>query len=206
MTEKLFPTVADLARADFIFRIQDSGPGTIDRLTVVFCDGDYLALSKTGAGFSMWGDGGIDPLVMHEKAESKEVVDLALGDLPPELQNHILNRVNEGFQDALDFGNRLDPKYVAPSREKADIHYGLFSSAGDGIYLNADKQFCVRMEGSDDEDRGPYDTYREAFLDTLPEAYSFSGPEYHPDFDVSSLQPTPGVAQAIEALEAEKGD
>jgi hypothetical protein len=201
MTEKLFPTIEDLAKSGFLFRIQDSGPGTIDRITVVFCDGDYLALSLTGGGFSMWGEG-LDPLVMAEKAESKEVVDLALGDLTPELQNNILYRVNEAFEDALQGGGRLDPKYVAQGREKAAIHYGLFSDAGDGIYRNSEGQFSVRMEGSGMEDRGPYATYREALLMTLPEDYSLCGPEYHPSIDVASLVPTPGAAEAIAALEA----
>ena len=205
MAAKLFPTIKDLAQSGYVFRIQDAGPETLDRITVTFCDGEYLALSKNGLGFSQWG-GTIDPVVMHEHAESGQAVDLALGDLSPELQNHILHRVNEAFEDALESGERMDPKIVAKSRNDAKENQGIHDSWGVGIYSEKDGEFFVRKDGSagQDEDFGPYSTVREAFVATLPDDYSLSGPEYHPKIKVSSLNATPGVAEKIAALEAGK--
>jgi hypothetical protein len=200
MSEKLFDTIQDLAKSGFVFRIQDSGPDTLDRITVMFCDGDYLALSHNGLGFSQWGEG-LDPQVMAEHAEAGNAVDLALGDLQPELQNHILYRVNEAWEDTLSAANRLDPKIVAPNRESAEINDGTIQSSGKGIYIE-DGEFFVRLDGPEGDDRGCYDTARKALLNTLPDNYSVSGPEYHPLHDVASLEPTPGVSERLEALVA----
>lgn len=197
----LFETVEELAASGYIFRIQDSGPTSIDRITVVFCDGDYLALSETGSGFSQWGER-IDPAVMAEWAENGEAVDLALGDLKPELREHILTRVNEAWRDFLEMVERRHPSAVAPTREKANENDGTYSSAGVGIY-SAGEGYCLRLEGSNAaDDRGPYMLAREALAASFPDENALAGPEYHSPLDVASLEPTPGVAEAVAAMES----
>lgn len=199
MRSLLFPTIQDLAKSGFLFRIQDTGKAALDRYDIVFCDGACLSVSMTGAGVSMW-CGSVDPLAIAEKAEDGAAVDLALGDLGDQLQCHILSRLNEVFEEILDGVERGDARYVAASRDQAEIHLGLIDSIGKGIYAGDAGAYYVRMEGSANEDRGPYATGREATLATLPDKYSLSGPEYHPEVDASSLQATPGIAARIEAL------
>ena len=53
MNERLFISLKELADSGYIFRITDNGGATLDRITVIFCDGDHLSLSETGAGVSM---------------------------------------------------------------------------------------------------------------------------------------------------------
>ena len=110
MNERLFISLKELADSGYIFRITDNGGATLDRITVIFCDGDHLSLSETGAGVSMWGEG-IDVAGWNDRVEAGTEVDLAIGDLRPELQDHILRRVNEAWQDYLDALN--DPHGIA---------------------------------------------------------------------------------------------
>lgn len=194
----LFPTVRDLARSGYIFRIQDEGR-TADRITVAFCDGDYLALSwPSGSGFSQWGEG-LDPAHMEEAAENGEAVDLALGDLTPELRAHILRRVNEAWRDFLEAANAPHGRLSVPENE------GTHDAAGVGIYRDGNEFFRVRREGEQNEDPSR-PTFREAVLYTLPEDYALSGPEYHPAINPGSLRRTKGVRAAVRALEAKEAD
>lgn len=195
----LFKSVKELAESGYLFRITDNGGETLDRYTVIFCDGDYLSLSETGAGVSLWGEG-IDPADWHERVESGDEVDLALGDLWSGLQQHILRRVNEAWRDYLnDVMNRVQ-NAVAKSRETADVNDGIHTSAGVGIYSTGDG-FCIRLDGDNGaDDLGPYMTAEAALRATLPDDYALSGPEYHSTVNVNCLKQTPGASAKVKRL------
>lgn len=200
LNERLFTSVKEMAASGYIFRITDNGGASLDRITVIFCDGDHLSLSETGAGVLMWGEG-IDVADWNDRVEAGTEVDLAIGDLRPELQDYILRRVNEAWQDYLDSLNRLYNSALAQTREKAEVNEGTHDSGGKGIYA-AGSGFCVRMDGEyASDDRGPFQTARQALAATLPDDYSLSGPEYHSALDVSRLKPTPGVKAKLRRLE-----
>ena len=200
MNERLFISLKELADSGYIFRITDNGGATLDRITVIFCDGDHLSLSETGAGVSMWGEG-IDVADWNDRVEAGTEVDLAIGDLRPELQDHILRRVTEAWQDYLDALADPQGTAVAQTRDKAEVNEGAHDSGGKGIYA-AGSGFCVRLGGEyASDDRGPFQTVRQALAATLPDDYSLSGPEYHSALDVSRLKPTPGVKAKLRRLE-----
>ena len=200
LNERLFTSVKEMAASGYIFRITDNGGASLDRITVIFCDGDHLSLSETGAGVSMWGEG-IDVADWNDRVEAGTEVDLAIGDLRPELQDHILRRVNEAWQDYLDSLNRLYNSALAQTREKAEVTEGTHDSGGKGIYA-AGSAFCVRLDGDyASDDRGPFQTARQALAATLPDDYSLSGREYHSSLDVSRLKPTAGVKAKLRRLE-----
>lgn len=208
--KKVFEKPEDMS--EYLFRITDNGGQTADRYTVVFADGTYLGMSSRPShpqGVSMAGES-IDPQVLADWVENGEAVDVALGDLPQHLVDHILFRNNEGLEDFLTIVERdrenilaktegYTPTYVAVDRESAEENEGGYDSLGKGIYLAGDK-FMVKMEGGPD-DRGPYDTAREVILATLPTDYDLCGPEYHPEIDVMRLTPDPEVLAAVKALE-----
>jgi hypothetical protein len=166
----LFQSTDDMK--PFVFRITDSGEETIDRLTVTFCDGDYLALSETGAGFSQWGEA-IDPAVQEEWVCTEEAKDLSLDDLVPGLVEHIRGRLNEAFRHLMEAPDQI----IAKDRDSAEPHEGTHKSAGEGLYRKGE-EIWIRRDGAD-EDLGPYPDFRHAYLQTLPEAYCLAGPEYH---------------------------
>ncbi|QXN71578.1 hypothetical protein RCIROH_79 [Rhodobacter phage RcIroh] len=200
LNERLFTSVKEMAASGYIFRITDNGGASLDRITVIFCDGDYLSLSETGAGVSMWGEG-IDVADWNDRVEAGTEVDLAIGDLRPELQDHILRRVNEAWQDYLDALADPQATAVAQTRDKAEVNEGTHDSGGKGIYA-AGSGFCVRLDGEyASDDRGPFQTARQALAATLPDDYSLSGPEYHSALDVSRLKPTPGIKAKLRRLE-----
>src|SRR5690606_32917328 len=58
---QLFDSIEDLAKSGYVFRITDNGGTSIDRYTILFCDGDYLNVSAYG--HSSWGEG-LDPLFL----------------------------------------------------------------------------------------------------------------------------------------------
>lgn len=198
---RMFETPADLG--EYLFRITDNCGRSYDRYTVTFSDGTYLALNETPThplGFSQ-ADEGIDPQVQNDWVEEGDSVDLALGDLPKGLAEHIMFRCNQGFQDWVDRVEKYG-KAVAHSRERASIHEGLSDSFGDGLYLK-DGAFMIRIDGmGPEEDYGPYETAIEALRATLPDHYAFSGPEYHSTLDdVCRLAADPEVLATVAALE-----
>ena len=202
--KRVFEKPEDMS--EYLFRIVDNGGSSADRYTVVFCDGSYLAMSGSPTspqGVSMAGED-IDPQVLQDWVENGEAVDLALGDLPKHLVDHILFRNNEGIEDFLEAVENKAPHAVAANREAAEANEGGSDTLGKGIYLHGDK-FMVKMDGGPD-DRGPFDTAREAILATMPDQYSLSGPEYHPGLDVMRMTPDPEVLEAVAKLEARRND
>lgn len=200
LNERLFTSVKEMAASGYIFRITDNGGASLDRIIVIFCDGDHLSLSETGAGVSMWGEG-IDVADWNDRVEAGTEVDLAIGDLRPELQDHILRRVNEAWQDYLDALADPQGTAVAQTRDKAEVNEGTHDSGGKGIYA-AGSGFCVRLDGEyASDDRGPFQTARQALAATLPDEYGLAGPEYHSSVNVSRLQPTKGVKGKLRRLE-----
>lgn len=202
--KRVFEKPEDMS--EYLFRIVDNGGSSADRYTVVFCDGSYLSMSGSPTspqGVSMAGED-IDPQVLQDWVESGEAVDLALGDLPKHLVDHILFRNNEGIEDFLEAVENKAPHAVATNREAAEANEGGYDTLGKGIYLHGDK-FMVKMDGGPD-DRGPFDTAREAILATMPDQYSLSGPEYHPGLDVMRMTPDPEVLEAVAILEARRND
>ncbi|UUV43255.1 hypothetical protein RCCWILLIS_83 [Rhodobacter phage RcCWillis] len=196
----LFTSIKELAESGYVFRITDNGGETLDRITVLFCDGDYLALSETGAGISMWGgsDGRSDPVgAMQERVEDGTEIDLSLGDLTPALQAHILYRVNEAWRDALAGIEARDPAHVARSREAAQVNDGTHTCGGIGIY-SAGEAYCIRLDTAWNDaadDRGPFKTAAEALRATLPDDYGLAGPEFHSSVDVNSLKRSPSITR-----------
>lgn len=190
--------------SDYLFRIVDNGGSSADRYTVVFSDGSYLGMSGSPShpqGVSMCGEG-IDPQVIEDWVEKGEAVDLALGDLPKHLVDHILFRNNEGLEDFLLAVENKEPHAVSKNRDDAEANEGGYDTLGKGIYLIGE-QYMVKMDGGPD-DRGPFDTAREAILNTMPDDYGFSGPEYHSSVDVMRMTPDPAVTEAVKALEARR--
>jgi len=201
---ELFPSVAALAKSGYVFRILDNGGATADRYTVIFSDGDYLAMSGSPShpqGVSLTGEN-IDLQGVCERVESGEEIDLALGDLPGGLAEHIRFRVNQGWEDFLEDVDENKPGAVARTRAEADPNEGLCDQGGVGIYAAGDG-FCVRLDSDDArEDRGPFMTAREALLATLPDQYSLAGEEYHSTVNVGRLEPDSEVLTKVAALVA----
>jgi hypothetical protein len=198
---KVFENPEDLS--EYLFRIVDNGGATADRYTVVFSDGSFLDMSGSPThpqGVSMSGDR-IDPLVLEEWVEKGEAVDLALGDLPEHIVQHILDRCNQGIADFLEAVEQKKPDAVASGRELAKANEGISTSLGEGLYV-LDGKFMVKRDGDAEDDLGPYDTAREAILSTIPDQDGLSGPEYHSSTDVMRLTPHPDVTQAIADIEA----
>lgn len=209
---KTFDTVRELASSEYLFRIQDNGGDSADRYTVAFSDGDYLAMSGSPShpqGVSLSGED-LDPQVLQESHENGRGIDMAMGDLPQNLQEHILFRVNQGFQDYLAFmQDQVDgklkpgtPHPIAVCRDDAEPNDGQPSSVGKGIYMSGDA-FWVRMDCMDSsDDRGPCNDVAQALRDTLPDPHSLAGEEYHSTVDVARMEPSDQVASAIRELEA----
>ncbi len=190
--------------SDYLFRIVDNGGSSADRYTVVFSDGSYLGMSGSPShpqGVSMCGED-IDPATVQEWVDEGQAVDLALGDLPKHLVDHILFRNNEGLEDFLLAVENKEPHAVSKNRDDAEANEGGYDTLGKGIYLIGE-QYMVKMEGGPD-DRGPFDTAREAVLNTMPDDYSLSGDEYHSSVDVMRMTPDPAVTEAVKALEARR--
>lgn len=195
----LFQSEHHLAHSGFLFRIQDNGGATYDRITVVLCDGDALLCSSGST--RVWIDR-VDVQRMQDAAEAGTAVDLAFGDLSASLRRGILDSVNGSWRDCMKALIAREKHACAPTREKAKENDGTTESAGIGIY-SAGAGYCVRLDTRDAaDDRGPFMTAREALAATLPEDYSLSGPEYHSPLDVGSMRPTPGVAEDVAALDA----
>lgn len=199
----LFLTADDLG--EYVFRIVDNGGATADRYTILFSDGDALYLSGCPShpqGVSLWAEG-IDPKVLQDEVDANTAVDLGWGDLPENIRGHILARCNQGWKDYLE---RCEGgEAIAKTRDAAEVNEGINTSAGKGIYQDQSGKYWVRLDGAQEDDRGPKDTPREALLATLPDHYGLAGPEYH-STALSSVrsdaQPSDEVAKSIADLEA----
>lgn len=200
----VFEKPSDLS--EYLFRIVDNGGSSADRYTVAFSDGSYLAMSGAPThpqGVSLSGED-LDPAVMQTWVEEGDSIDLALGDLPPGLVDHILFRNNEGLQDFLDQVEAKDPSAVAKDRESAEVNEGIHSSMGKGIYWSVEG-YRIRLDGDPEDDRGPFETAREAVLNSLPDQYALAGPEYHSTIDdLTRMEPNEEVKALVEALEAKR--
>jgi hypothetical protein len=198
----VFGSHADLK--DYLFRIIDNGGETVDRYTVAFSDGTYLALSSYPShpqGFSQSGED-LNPAVMAEWVESGKAVDLALGDLPEMIRQHIRFRCNEGLADFLADVEAKAPKAVAANREDTEENDRTHTSLGKGIYWTEDG-YRIKLDGAPEDDLGPFETAREAVIASLPDQYANSGPEYHTTVDdVMRMEPDEAVLAAVAALEA----
>ena len=201
---RLFKSPSDLG--DYLFRIVDNGGATADRYTVIFSDGDYLRLSANPThpqGVSQWGEK-IDPQVMVDWVKKSWCVDIALGDLPEGVVDHVVARCNEALEDFLQSVESCDPAAVAPSRDSAEENDGSHLCAGKGLYGGTGGYF-VKLDGEVDHDRGPFLTAREAMIASLPDHYSLAGVEYHSPLDASRTEPSAEVARKVEELEAQIG-
>ncbi len=191
--------------SEYLFRIVDNGGQTADRYMVMFTDGSFLGLSASPShpqGFSQWGEG-MDPAMVQEWIDDGEVVDLALGDLPEGLAEHIMARNNQGLEDFLARVEAKEPYAVAPSRRKAEANEGIHDSLGKGIYASPEG-YRVRLDGDPEDDRGPYDTAREVVLATIPDAHGFAGEEYHSTTDVARMEPNAEIKAKVAELEARR--
>ena len=177
---QLFDDWSTLARSGYLFRIVDTGEdSTVDRVTVLFSDGDALGCDRCGGrAFSQWA-GQVDPATLAEWVESGEAVDLASEDLSDDEKAHILRRVNEGWADYLARIAARDPVAVARCEADSVTNDGTYRDAGQGLYVGADGALYVRLEAGPHEARGPFGCPAEALRATLPDEWSLAGPEYH---------------------------
>lgn len=202
----LFHSADDLG--EYLFRIVDNGGETADRYTVLFSDGDALCLSSNPAapwgGVSLWAEG-MDPATLESWVEEGEAVDLGWDDLPEAIRGHVLARLNQAWRDCL--ADMLSGVLAIPEgREHVDTFCD-GCTAGEGIYRHGGR-FFVHMGGpSIEDDRGPFDTIREALLASLPDHYGLAGPEYHSTATSGAREagkPCPEVARQVAALEARR--
>ncbi len=199
----VFENPSDMS--EHLFRIVDNGGSSADRYTVLFSDGSHLALSDTpwtAQGISLSGDG-IDPATLSKWVEEGEAVDLALGDLPPGLADHIMKRCNEDLEDFLADVESKHPDAVAPNRGAAKENEGLYTSLGDGIY-DSPEGYRIKLDGDPEDDRGPFKTARDAVLASMPDQYGLAGPEYHSTTDVTRLEPNDELKAKVAELEARR--
>jgi len=176
---KLFPDWQTLARSGYLFRIVDSGPDIIDRVTVLFSDGGALACDRIGGrAFSQWSES-VDPAALESWVESGEAVDLSSDDLSDEEKAHILRRVNQGWHDYLERVAARDPVAVARCEDDSVVNDGTCHDAGNGLFVGDDGNLWVRVECEPHEARGPFTCPAEALRATLPDEWGLAGPEYH---------------------------
>jgi len=202
---KVFESPSNLS--EYLFRITDNCGQSADRYTVLFSDGSYLALSSYPThpqGVSISG-GEMGAEVMAEWVENGEAVDVALGDLPPSIVDHIVFRANQGAEYLLELVERKDPMVVAPSREKASINDNTRDCGGQGIY-HTEEGYFVRIDGDPSDDRGPYRTAREAVLCSLPDQHALAPEEYHSPLKVTRMEPDREVLRKVEELEAKRDE
>lgn len=199
----LFQSADDLG--EYLFRIVDNGGETADRYTVLFSDGDALALSDNPSapwgGVSLWVEN-MDPATLQEWIDEGRAVDLGWHDLPLSIRLHILARLNDGYRDHY---TRLG-LFAPVGREAVAENEGTHRDAGKGIYkASPGGAHYVRREGDGEDDLGPFGTVRAAILASLPDHYALAGPEYHSEATSGAAEagePCPEVAAAVAALEA----
>lgn len=178
---QLFKDAADLKASGYLFRITDNGGATYDRITVTFCDGDYiLCTESTICAHGERGDVQVD----SDDVEAGTARDLRWIDLDPYLQNRIIADLNDGFS------NYIESAPAAATRDEARDWGGIWNEYGDDrtpIYIR-DGKFYIRddemMGYSEDGEPGPFDSFRDAVFHMLPQDYDLSGPEYHTTVDL----------------------
>jgi hypothetical protein len=171
---KLFETAADLS--GYLFRITDNGGATADRFTIMFSDGDYYGASAnpySPQGVGMWGEG-FDPQIPEDNTQAGTERDLRWIDLPLVVRECVLNSLNQGMADYL----ATDGADVPTSRDAVEFD-DRKPKVGQGLYKTAAGFMIAREWEDESDDLGPYETFRDAVRNTLPEPYDLSGPEYH---------------------------
>ena len=183
----LFRDEADLLESGFLFRITDNGGETYDRITVTFCDGDYILC--TLGSICAHGESG-DVQVDSDAVEAGTARDLRWIDLEPGLRRRIVADLNEGFRDW------LEAAPAAANRDAARNWQGLWREAfyseseSETIYTAPDGKFYIRDDDrcppyGDEGDPGPFESFRDAVRYMLPQDYDLSGPEYHSTVDLA---------------------
>lgn len=167
----LFESEADLLRSGYLFRITDNGGATCDRFTIITCDGDYFGASET-QGFFQYGSE-IDLQALADRIETGEERDIRWIDLPEDVRRAVLESLNDEWRDYLnrgrDQGSRRDAlQYVRSGGA------GLYRTKRGYFVIPAGDEFRKR-----EDDYGPFTTFREAVLATLPDRWDLAGPEYH---------------------------
>jgi hypothetical protein len=188
--------------SDYLFRIVDNGGSSADRYMVVFSDGSYLGMSGSPShpqGVSMCGEG-IDPATVQNWVDEGQAIDLALGDLPKNLVEHIMFRNNEGLEEFIDAVEAREEYAVAPDRSSAKANTCDMNCLGTGIYVKNDK-YWVKLDENDD--RGPYDTAREVILASMPDPDCLGGDDQS-TLNLMRMTPDPDVLEAVKALEARR--
>jgi hypothetical protein len=145
---------------------------------------------------------------MQERVEDGRERDLRFIDLPERVQQCVMQSAN-GFEDWL--------ASFTPPANRADAvdpgtAYRLEERIGEGLY-GVPGAYRIRREtypddGSGSEDLGPYATLKEAILQTLPQDYDLSGPEYHTTVDLWDTEGGPAALwdyedQTVKAVEIE---
>ena len=172
----LFPNEAALKDSGYLFRIVDNGGETYDRITILFCDGDALLCSSGSICAHVESDQGLQRDA--DAVEAGAARDLRWIDLDPGLRKRIIADLNMGFADW------LEAAPAAPSRDEARDWQGMWREYGDNreaIYRKGDS-FYIRDD--ENEDSGPFETFRDAVFYMLPQDYDLSGPEYHTTVDL----------------------
>ncbi len=192
----LFPTVADLAKSGFIFRITDNGGESADRFSVYTCDGDYFAMSETPfhpQGVGMTGEG-FDPQVPADHVEAGTERDLRWIDLPADCQRCVFDGLNRGFADYIESASAAASRGEARKWEGMwkDPHEGYRNGAWQSrtpIYCDGDG-FNIRDDdagypnASTATDPGPFATFADAVRYMLPQDHDIAGEEYQGTRDI----------------------
>lgn len=195
----LFDSVEAFQQSGFLFRITDNGGDSVDRFTIMTCDGDYFASCTTPyhpQGFFQSGEG-IDLQGVDERIEAGRDRDLRWIDLPADVQSAVIGSLNVGFSYWLEQENAAETR-----ADLTEEFAGGYDGVGKGIYHTiwgfriADEN----SQGDARQDPGPFATYRDAVLYTLPQDYDCSGPEDHTPVDLWGIE---GGAAALWDCEAE---
>lgn len=193
---KLFESVEELKDSGYIFRITDNGGKTFDRFTIIFCDGDYFGSSCNPChpqGFGQSGED-IDLQGLENRIEGGEERDLRWIDLPEAVRDCVLGMLNQAFADYLETNGE-----GLPARRE-DVEFGRLNNWSQYGLYKTPEGFKVAIEGEDPEsDFGPFATFKEVVIASLPQDYDLSGPEYHTPVDLWSEEGGPAPLWDCEA-------
>jgi hypothetical protein len=196
----LFETHSDLG--NFLYRVTDNGGSTIDRYTVAFADGSFLAISCEPSlqnGDAEWFYD-LDPEAMSEAVSNGIEIDIAFCDLPQSIQDDVIRHLNAVFFDQLAEIVNRDETAVAPDRASAISNTPLECRAGAGIYFTNDA-FFVKIDSAIGNDLGPFASAREVLLASLPDRRLFRSPELQSTVEINRTTPDADVAKAVATLE-----